>query len=1047
MAGPPSIASSDSSGGGVSLRPRADSLVVAQLNQQGGSQQMRTFPPDDKFLPREVVFSSPQMMHSEQAFAPPFGTPTQQTLTPYKAYNPQQPTTTAQKDFPRQDHDFHLPEPFPPPATLPTPQRVAAAQPAFAPNHHPHLLENEASFAQASRSFGYKDDSFKPDHKAAISVAPQVAPSRPNTSSGAKKGRRCRGANKNHHPHMNPLQMHPVHVRLPNNNFQPQLHQSQNQQTSHQQGHLVNTPQNQQIENLLPQMNQPQCQLQSKQVSQPQNEPMVLPQDQQINRLQNQKMEQVDLQSNYQAHRQQLAMHHDQQVMQIPNQQMPQAHQQQMGQIPSRQHREIVHQQPPHPAEVSLPAWHPGPIHNFSQQSLGQRVTNIDNRLRLLNQAVHMITGPSSDLAINCHNTVQEVAAMMSDTINELIREHDVSLRQRVDELDKLKSERVTINIQHTRMNRELTIANDNASFFHAQNSRLKERIANLQEESATITVEAQRFRKHHNQLVDGYKEQDQLNFAKIQDLESKLQELQLANSNNGTPGGTVSQPINSQPSNPVSDAKNMAVVKFNGSKTAPAATAEQSSRLVVSDSKQQITCGDLMPMGAGKFQKILANNNNPLFNPKAPSWEPSIASTPSPAKAALGNTARPAYATNPIGSVSSASSTSMATTGYPYRGGEPPRAPKVMRIAEAAARAASRDRAAQHGPHRPDTPSNGRASNEEAVMAPSTLVFVLRDHSVLDARYAEAFGIVCPPTVLPPFSPSGMADQTVVTYPLPSTKEVTEQMWIQARRKAIWDSHDAKAAIEHIYEVTKGYVVRCHDGAPPVTANNDLVIYDPDTWSYMIGLVSPNADHGSSHMKFLLSEPHYRPFIIERMIVDYIFTKMFSPSIFMGYSATMDDHLYALQDQLMGLGSLNLSYSDNRGRLRQRVVNDHAKLAREILEQKDINAFRRVVIDKHAVAIFHLVKSLRCVNEAATKIWTSNATMHYYFPQCGGPLCMASMNILNERQVGQNIYQLQGSSARVMFVVTPTLTLRDDNQMGYLKTFGIRKSEIIVTK
>lgn len=267
-------------------------------------------------------------------------------------------------------------------------------------------------------------------------------------------------------------------------------------------------------------------------------------------------------------------------------------------------------------------------------------------------------------------------------------------------------------------------------------------------------------------------------------------------------------------------------------------------------------------PHSSGQFQDP-RTSNNPTFNPKAPAWEPPTVKTASV-------------------------TTGTKTGGYPYRGGEPPRAPKYMRMAEeAVAQAKERSRA-----------------NEESIIASSCAAFVLKDTSILDARYAKSFGIVCPPTTLPRSTPEGINAQTILTYPPVSDKDVTEQLWSKARLKTNWDHGDVKAAVEHIYEITKGYVVRCHDKPPAFIHDKNLVLDDPDAWSYMISLAYSPTFHGASHMNFLLNEPHYRPYIIERMIVDYIFNKMFSPSIFMGYSASTDTHLEALQDQIVILGS-----------------------------------------------------------------------------------------------------------------------------------------------
>jgi len=56
-------------------------------------------------------------------------------------------------------------------------------------------------------------------------------------------------------------------------------------------------------------------------------------------------------------------------------------------------------------------------------------------------------------------------------------------------------------------------------------------------------------------------------------------------------------------------------------------------------------------------------------------------------------------------------------------------------------------------------------------------------------------------------------------------------------------------------------------------------------------------------------------------------------------------------------------------------------------------------------------------------------------------------MEALNARQLGLNALQIAAAETRIAFVVTPTITLRDEREKLCLKTFGIRKAEVLVMK
>lgn len=233
---------------------------------------------------------------------------------------------------------------------------------------------------------------------------------------------------------------------------------------------------------------------------------------------------------------------------------------------------------------------------------------------------------------------------------------------------------------------------------------------------------------------------------------------------------------------------------------------------------------------------------NDPKYNPQAPAWKPSAATT---SRASEGTTA----------------SSSLA--------GTPSRAA-----------------------------TSGADSNSQG---PLNGFQVYQNTTELDKRYHQAFGLVRPVTSKSEAHNLGLKP---VTFPDPLEKEIFEKLWQEARKKDLWDNGDFKAAIEHIYELVKGYVVRYHDGVPHVVTDVNLVLDDPRTWAYMTKLSEIQSAYGSTHMAYLLSEPHYRPYIIQRMIVDYIFRKMLSPSLFLGYSDQMDGHLTAIHDKLVTMAS-----------------------------------------------------------------------------------------------------------------------------------------------
>ncbi|KAH7021245.1 uncharacterized protein B0I36DRAFT_393532 [Microdochium trichocladiopsis] len=699
------------------------------------------------------------------------------------------------------------------------------------------------------------------------------------------------------------------------------------------------------------------------------------------------------------------------QLNQIPGNQAMGTQPVTMSQMPNHQADQNVYP----PPSGGLPAWQSGQM----ASAIGdQRVGNIDSRLRLLNQNVTMTVGLHSDLGINCQNTTHDISNMIANTVHDLTRERDSARQLQAEEASRCRKHTLESgqawDRERTKLNRELSAATENAKFWKEQTVRLKTQLRSSQEEVSTMAVDHQRFREHHTLLLRAYKNQDEANHTKIQGLEAQIVGLQAKQSAAGSSRGEASA------ATPQAEPNSMALVRLSDvNRTSASYSTMPSPARSIPEARgraESINTGD-------------ATDVNVNFNPEAPTWQP----------AANGKTD--------------------STTDNP-----PPRAPRVMRLTAAAASAAARHlrRAeAKESSSQASTSASASASNdtEQALVPLSTTTRTaqgighFQDTSLLDARYAEAFGDFRPVT-----AKSEANGQKVITFPPALSKNLVEQLWAQARLKSSWGHNDLKAALEHIYEVIKGYVVRCHDDEPFVVSDTNLVLDDPHVWEYMTKLAIIDNQHGSTHMTYLLNEPHYRPYVVQRMIVDYIFKKMFSPSIFLGYSADMDGHLAALHHQIVSMGSLKLSCNDAKARTRQKVMEDHAKLARTILGQPDAATFRRAVVDKHAYLLLNLVKSMRCqkveereclrlIKETATKTWISGMTVHYYFPDCGTKFQYPGMEALNARQVGRNAHQLQAAQSRIAFVVTPTVTLRDEREKGSLKTYGIRKAEILIMK
>ncbi|KAK7755778.1 hypothetical protein SLS62_002063 [Diatrype stigma] len=281
--------------------------------------------------------------------------------------------------------------------------------------------------------------------------------------------------------------------------------------------------------------------------------------------------------------------------------------------------------------------------------------------------------------------------------------------------------------------------------------------------------------------------------------------------------------------------------------------------------------------------------------------------------------------------------------------------------------------------------------------------------------------------------------------------------------REEDWTAEDVRAAIAHLYEMAKGIVFNLHKASIGPNVPDELLhIQEPEIWSLLNSLVYPDRPEAAAHTRFLLMTEQYRPYVIQRVMLDYIFKTIMTPDIFLGFSPDMDKQLRALQSQIVTFANVNQRSSNIS---RQRTIEEHAQLIKSIGDQKDSRKFRSSLVDHHARVLTNVLtplqnstvpdemalKAMRILIRGAynisMRIWSSGMTLHYFFPETGSKFLVATMEAKNGSVLGSSAEHLQFSQYRISLVIGPTLTLRDDRESSLLRTYGIRKAQVLVMK
>ncbi|KAK8862093.1 hypothetical protein PGQ11_008328 [Apiospora arundinis] len=284
-----------------------------------------------------------------------------------------------------------------------------------------------------------------------------------------------------------------------------------------------------------------------------------------------------------------------------------------------------------------------------------------------------------------------------------------------------------------------------------------------------------------------------------------------------------------------------------------------------------------------------------------------------------------------------------------------------------------------------------------------------------------------------------------------------------EARNKVNWEPEDIQSGFGRIFEMMEGLVATQHCTPPYNDVDKMLPSSHPDTWNYILALGLPDPRQSATHMAHLLGDEACRHFVIKRIIVDYLFNQLINPDVFKGFSDEMDGHLCALQENMRNKFPENAAGGRPQGVLRQRLIEDHAKLIKHIIYSPEGPEFRDREVTKHVNVLAQILRPMRnCTTDdpaahralrviinyaflVTSKLWTSCMTIHYFFPNTGSKFSHGQMRQMNHMEISGE--QLQYSQWRVMLVVSPTLSLRDDRNADSLRTHELMKSDVLVMK
>ncbi|KAK3947088.1 hypothetical protein QBC32DRAFT_385931 [Pseudoneurospora amorphoporcata] len=230
----------------------------------------------------------------------------------------------------------------------------------------------------------------------------------------------------------------------------------------------------------------------------------------------------------------------------------------------------------------------------------------------------------------------------------------------------------------------------------------------------------------------------------------------------------------------------------------------------------------------------------------------------------------------------------------------------------------------------------------------------------------------------------------------------------------------------------------------------------------YMCDLVYPGRGRkiGESHVSYLLNDDVSRPYLVERLLVQYIVTTMLQSDGWTGYEPSVDKEMASLSARLKDTtGAQNHSKTHER----QAMVDRQAELVKKMVDHPKWAEFKNYKVNDHYQrfkkmvgpflppgpksdvrdeALFDLFSIAEKAWAIAQKGWESRMTYVYLWSETCSKFMEASHHAVNSDVSGLVLQQRQ---MRISLVVTPGVTMRDDSRGMNIGTKLVRRSDVLV--
>ncbi|KAI9646904.1 hypothetical protein NHQ30_004904 [Ciborinia camelliae] len=240
----------------------------------------------------------------------------------------------------------------------------------------------------------------------------------------------------------------------------------------------------------------------------------------------------------------------------------------------------------------------------------------------------------------------------------------------------------------------------------------------------------------------------------------------------------------------------------------------------------------------------------------------------------------------------------------------------------------------------------------------------------------------------------------------------------------------------------------------PNLSADRTIASTNQNLWTYMMSLTYKDPQSAHSHVMALLGNENTRYWFVMRMALEYCFNQIMSINAFQRYNHSVHDHLASIKERLT---SKPIASAEKR----QELVAEQSALIKSVINSPDYVSFRNDALVHHTKCLRDMLGPLMnkgCSRtkaggdlgvmiissmELGAKMWTAKLSFQIVFPDLLGVKYTAGTMIAKDHPK-DNPYQLQTKQKRLKLVMTPSITMRDDNSITIIAK-NLHKANVLL--